>query len=901
MIIYLIPVLFLISFGVALSILVLPNDEVLALMYMKDKEFDTAKAYFLSYMDKIDEMPDSAVLPLAKLHLQNGEVNKAVGLLEAFLKRKPDNMEARRLLSTYYQYDQRPTEYLQNLESIIAKSPDKDAYIKLSHLYNQHGQYEDQIRILYELIQYYPEDTAHYMDLIRILAAHKRHDESVEVMRKLSKEKKGFLKQPEREMMLDLLMLADQPREAVRTARSWLKENYLPEWALRYTDQLHYGVGYRTAWELIGPYGDKVVASPPLFAKWTELAVAMGEVQLAYPLLYAQHESGHLPTELTPQLAELALLQNLVDEAFKVSLQLEPGEIPDWLAINLVTAAMENKRQDLAHKLNNHLSEAFFQQHPVLAAELSLALNSRRKAEVWADKALPRRDLSVDKQLRLASLLMRLERTEEAISRIRKLAPDPSVPPWLLYDLAGFMLRTASTEEGLKVFNEIKQKRKENEVMTAWALMAAHTGKQMDELHAWFKRKRNHLTINMITDLTNVAIDRKRPKLAINGAARMVAMNPIRQNRLTLARAFLSAEQPQKANITMRRLLPVQDKQEHQLYGDILMGLWATGDRSVRKELQAYLKQRMDSPDADEASKLSLSYMAMEVGNRKQALEVFTRAAESEGPASNAMQTLRYLWGPRPELESIEWMVAQAEKADKKQLPGWLLHLVESGAPRRALAIAKARKPAPGTDPKLIDAYLRILAALNKKQRMGEIIRGEANVTKTASALHDLAKRAEEEGLPQDAGYCYRLVLDINADDHRALERLGYMAFFAGEWEYVEEYLGRFLAKYDGSYETNFYLAEVFRSTDRLEEAKPYYQVALDKIDQLKKKPFPIRLTRTRIMERLGHRRLARKQYEVLIAEQPDNQFLRADYVELLLAMNKNKEAQNVMREMGIR
>ena len=127
------------------------------------------------------------------------------------------------------------------------------------------------------------------------------------------------------------------------------------------------------------------------------------------------------------------------------------------------------------------------------------------------------------------------------------------------------------------------------------------------------------------------------------------------------------------------------------------------------------------------------------------------------------------------------------------------------------------------------------------------------------------------------------------------------MAFFAGEWERVLDYLGRYLARYEGDYEANFYIAEVYRSLGLVEQAKPYYLVALRKIRLLKKHPFPIRLTRVRIQQRIGKSRQALAGYHRLIAEQPENPRLKADMVELMLAEGMVQEAENLLHVAGFR
>jgi tetratricopeptide (TPR) repeat protein len=103
--------------GLAASFFLMPRSQEIALMQMKDKNFEDARIAYEAQLAS-GNLSIEVVTRLSELYLQTGEVNKAIEVMEKFIAANPASLEARRQLGTYYQYAQRQDDYLRNLEEI---------------------------------------------------------------------------------------------------------------------------------------------------------------------------------------------------------------------------------------------------------------------------------------------------------------------------------------------------------------------------------------------------------------------------------------------------------------------------------------------------------------------------------------------------------------------------------------------------------------------------------------------------------------------------------------------------------------------------------------------------------------------------------------------------------------
>ena len=127
-----------------------PLDRELAFLRFKDQLYESARAELEQRLAEGD-LSVGVVRPLAELHLQYADVDSAILLLERFVAEHPDDLAARRVLGTYYQFGQRPYDYLRNLEQVAARAPTQAVLRELAEIYSWMDEPDKQIATLAQL------------------------------------------------------------------------------------------------------------------------------------------------------------------------------------------------------------------------------------------------------------------------------------------------------------------------------------------------------------------------------------------------------------------------------------------------------------------------------------------------------------------------------------------------------------------------------------------------------------------------------------------------------------------------------------------------------------------------------------------------------------------------------
>ncbi|MBF0131257.1 MAG: hypothetical protein HQL75_01550 [Magnetococcales bacterium] len=897
--------------GIALGMMLLPSLETLALMHLRDQDYSKALVYFEREMEGGKKLPDSAVVPLSNLYLQNGDVDQAIAVLETFLTGQPDHIEGRKELGKLYQYAQRPMDYLANLEILHRLDPTIDVLQQLAHLYSFNADITKETKILEEMLRRYPEHASGYRDLARLLMSGGDYGRAVEVLLTLKKRISRGLDPDTMQMLIYALLTLGRKEDALAEARVWLTWQRDDRSLSVVTDMMLQGGSPTLAWVWVEELRRLMPDSLEVALQWGRVAARTKREAVAFPVLEGYFRQGRLPVIGVALLSELAIGMGHYGMATRVMATLPEGERPFWLQRALGDAIVNHGGGFVARGALETMAKKFLTSFPVLVAELQLRAGSSLEVlEEWLQRGRMATK-EPEWRLRLAALLVKIGRVEEGGAMMMAMARDPQVADTFLRDLAGYFIQVKNVAGGLLFFEQLKNVRHGPRFEEARLILMVGSGVRQEACMAWVS-ERSSLPNDFLADIANRALDTQQLKLAEMAVGRLMAqpmndpMNLLGREGLgrllLLARLDLAKGQ---AMVALQRLKSVQfllDEDGQRFYEEVVIASWRA-KQPVRTEMMGILQSRLHTPGqgGDAESRRQYGMLALEVGEKKMGIRAFLEAASLAPPDSPEMAQLLYVLGPRPDKEALDWLLERANRSKDQDLGGWVEILTGVGAARQAVFLAGPRLPQPGSHPGLVDAYLRALAWVGETHRMEEILEHELKATKSITRLKALANLAEEKNLPKSAGAIYKEIVRQKPDDRIALKRLGYMAFYAGEWESVVGYLGGYLARYDDGYEPFFYLAEVYRSLGMVEKAKPYYLKAMARMKTVENPTYAERMTWVRMLQRVGRWAEALKGYAGLLREKPDDARLKADYVELLLVQGMSKEAQNVLQLAGVR
>ncbi|MCB1742817.1 MAG: hypothetical protein KDK91_20745, partial [Gammaproteobacteria bacterium] len=209
------------------------------------------------------------------------------------------------------------------------------------------------------------------------------------------------------------------------------------------------------------------------------------------------------------------------------------------------------------------------------------------------------------------------------------------------------------------------------------------------------------------------------------------------------------------------RRLAAQGGAVEQVYRDSLRAL------GLREELVRHLNALASRLAPDQAKALADELLSL--GEKPLAVSIYQRLAQDAAPDSEAIQQLRYLWGPRPDDDAMRWLLARMEDGPDRQQQAWGELILELGGAARLVARLDQTASAPGADPALALLYLRAIARSASKSVLAARIRQLIDVSSQLDNLRGLAGLADSADLPDLAVLAYTRVLAQLPDDIEAL------------------------------------------------------------------------------------------------------------------------------------
>ncbi|WP_448189944.1 tetratricopeptide repeat protein [Azospirillum sp. sgz301742] len=650
------------AFGVAISLLLIPRGGELALQRFRDQDFEPALAAYQARFEA-GERGAGTVMPLTRLSLMDGNVERAIALMEAYVAREPNQLAGRELLGTLYQHAQRTGDYLDNLEAIARLKPSEDVFRELANTYGFHGDFDRQAEALKRLLAFRPDDFAAVVDLAQLLAARERLAEAAEVLSAADDRANGNIEYDGRVLLTSLLHDLERTDEAFRRAGRWLAEDP-PTYAILSLTGLMMEMGRPDyAHRLLAPFTERAMREPPLELMLIDLEIAQGRLEEAQRQLRDWPVRKPVDDASLGRFIALAINAGLPRLALEQVRGRDPHLIPEWAVVGLVETAFRERDRAFLDRLIGELGDTFLAERPVLAGEIALARGDREGAARWAGRAAEDRDLTLSEHMAAVRLLVRADRREAAVAAFDRLAPDAGAADDLLEELGLLFLDLDRAARGLAWFEARRAARPSASADLGWVRLAARAG-DAAAVARWLDA---HPTLDagLLQDVANAAVERGAVPLALKAAERVQAQAPTPRSRLALANALVAAGRPAEALGHLRALRDGGGTEVEALYIAALAGAGQTD------ELARAVGARLASDAVSAADKDQLVQLLIEHKAYREALPHLRERAETGG---------------------LEWLYAYADAAMK------------AGAGAELAAFLSEALERPGLDPKTRDA-----------------------------------------------------------------------------------------------------------------------------------------------------------------------------------------------------
>ncbi len=619
----------LIVIGIGAVYLLIPGERELAYMHMKDKFYGTAlESYEKRYA--AGDLSVAVAPSLVKLRLQHADVDGAIEVLERYIEKNPGSIDARLQLGTLYQWAQRTGDHLRNLEEINRLQPMEENFRKLSAFYSFTSQYDKQIGVLKELVKTYPTSTAKdLIDLATLQASLGRLNEAVLALRRLEELYPQEVDRDVLALWVSLLLDTKNEERALKRSQDWLAVYPEPDAAAQFASIFNGKGKPALGLLLLQPFEASAHKHPELLVSLIEVEIATGNSAKAFARLNRLYEKDQLSDAVFESFIELALSQGKRKLALEASRGRDPRVLSGKVLTGLVRAAIAEKRSREAEKMLASLGKEFLDNHPILAAELALALGKKREMNRRIKQAERHPDLSDRQKIRLANLYIRLGRKGQANRWLQRLVASESTLVSSSEDITGLYLKLGRAREGMKLFGQLRTSHPSRRVEFAWVRLAIGARKTK-AVRAWLAQTDPEaISDRQLADLYYLASAKGSPTLALTFSERLYRRRGGQRERLLFAKSLVAVGRPNEALPHLRALL-LTGVEAEEAYFAALSAAHARG-APVASELERFLIRKLAEPNLPNRKREAYVYGLLELKSYRAALPTLTSLARRKG------------------------------------------------------------------------------------------------------------------------------------------------------------------------------------------------------------------------------------------------------------------------------
>jgi tetratricopeptide (TPR) repeat protein len=535
----------LVAFSLGAGYLLIPSPRELALIALRDNDYETARAQYEELLGKGDA-PVDVYVGLVELYVELGAVDEAIAVLERYVAKHPASVTVRDRLDGFYEDAQRPEDRLVNLRALVRLDPTEERLRSLLELLEFGGKLEEQAAVTAALVERYGARPGDLLRLAELQSDLGMMREAVATIERVWRQDPRTV--PPRFAELWVAILADLGEEAaaIEAARRLLEAN--PEDAL--AEQIAAALAARgkadialRAFERYVPQLDRM---PVLAHVVVRLMQETRRYDDSAALLARLRASGTLTVPLRIAYIDTALTLNRNRLVLELARGVDAHDLPDSVLYDVVNAAIDEGDLDAVRAIRDRLGEERLSHQPVLAAEIAVALDQREEAARWL-RLVEEEELEIDDRIALARVLARLDRVQEAVTLLTRLAADPETPADEIAGLAHIFLQIGQAKAGLPLFERLRAARPGEGVEEGWARLASAVGKPADVI-AWLgARGDDRIGLTLLADLYYIANDAEKFDLALAAGERLHRRRGSDEDRRNYAAALVATGQAGKA------------------------------------------------------------------------------------------------------------------------------------------------------------------------------------------------------------------------------------------------------------------------------------------------------------------------------------------------------------------
>lgn len=881
--------------AIFISILIIPNPKEVALMHMEDKYFEQAFSQYKKLFESGDKSI-GVVMPLSKLYLQYGDINNAIMLMEKYIEINSHAVSARKQLGMFYQYAQRPDDYLRNLEQISKFDKNVAIFQELADIYNFRGDSEKQIAALEVVInkKNYKIDEKNMVDLAYLYSTRKSYDRARIILDRLLNETKYKVSIDTMELAVSLLIDNNEFDKALAISKEYLKQNYDVNYALIISSRFEQKKQPRMAFTILLPFREQLEKDNSLYEEFIVLQLSVGEEEKAYINMLKIFEKNKLPNSLKESFIELAIAKK--DEATikKILDKLEIKYVRSEILFGLAEITIRNKNKEMAIRIKNLIGKDVLKENPLLASGLELAIRGKEAiGELLLAQKMTK--LTNREKLILVSIYDNIGNKELSADIMKDMPIMDALSIFSATDIADIYISIGQGEIGLKYLQTIRAKKTNKTridiVDIAWLMLASGMGKE-EQVLSWLS-KTKEVQLQSWKDAFFQAHKHGHYNLSLKLIEYVYKLDKSQDNIINYADALIRNN---KFTSALEILYPIiqKTKEVDYYYLVSLMGFIKENGLEKAIKYEIYIDIITSRKGLNNKEKQNYGFMLYQMGYKEKAQDIFFDLAKSAPADSEEVKQLVYMWEKKVPDYGIDWLTNRTQSAEDNSLHHWFSYLNYTGNSRKTVALARNRS---FKDDKASDVYIEALQATKNTQKLKQVIKTELVKPIKYERKRKLSIMAMQENMPKEAQNAFRSLLDERPYDYEIRNNLALMCFYEAKYKEAKNLFDRYFLSNDGDYLSNYAYGEVLWFYKEKQKASKYFDRALKKYNQLVKKDKLAKFVAATILFRKEEIDKSLEIFKELIRNYPKDNDLRADYVNTLLQIGKFEEAEKVLNE----
>ncbi len=840
-------ILLLIILGVALSFVLIPDAREIALMQFRDKEFQQARVNYEQRLEAGD-LTVEVVSALTNLHLQSGDVEKAIDVMQRFVGENPDNLKARHELGRLYQFAQRPDDYLKNLEEINRIEKSSDSLGTMNEMYAASQEYSKQEPALEALVGAEgARQPNHYRNLARLKSSQQKLDEAILVYQELWQVHPDAFLFDDLEVMMTYQLELDHVEDAYASAVQYAQKQPEIKEIARLVNVLHYRGDVDIAKRFLEPYESGLTQHPVLGVEKAYILLARNERKEAYETLRWLDGELTLPVSLQREYIYLLAQNGDYDQARSRLQALDFAILQESDGISLIELALVRPESKLMPVLESKLSEGVSANYNVLQAAIAAATDKSNWNTLM--DGVDKRELTDAQRLQMANVCLRSGKRSCVDGFLGSLNSDALSRPQVL-QAAGIYMELGDYNVARTLVEPIyKRDPQDVDVSEMYVRLAAADGNS-DVVKNWLVSNPN-ASEEALRDIYFTAQRYRKSDIALDTVDVLAKNYQTDENLGFLIDAYVangryesvlpyfreksalsvddrenylfvltklarnsnrySAELVEFAGQEMRRS-GVSFKQKQALVyalldagrPDVVLpfieefaknhgGQWIEvyagnldklGRHSEARDFRMRLAM---NPNTSDRARRQIAFQLLEKGFRNDAESLFAMMADGAHPESVDVQQLLHLWGTRPNIDKIDWLGARyASETDPVAQVQWA-NYVANYSTRDDLLTVVSRFPGLVNEKPVQDRYFDALNQIDQLGAYGDELLSRDDIS--PSALRLFARAARGYNLNDHALNAYYRLNDALGGDAEAMRVIGILAFSRADYSEVHEYL----------------------------------------------------------------------------------------------------------------